>query len=298
MEDVEEMVEESSIEGEDEEEDDDDDDNGGQKRGAPLHDSIEVESEADMVSSSSGDAPTRHSELEASIVDDEEEEEAHGTSLDFEEEDDNSPIQERESKRRRVSISPAAESEANLSPTTSDHVVHPREGEEEEVTPIEEDPTEAPPTDIQQPTFRPAPRFKPIELGSAAEGLLPAAFSPQRRGAKYVAGGLAAEMQGWLSEVKGWEGVDQPAAAARLRVQEIRGGSRMYLVRGWLEEDGGGGGGQGNQRRFLLAGEGRLTGLGRRAEVGIGSLVAVGQPVWDIQMGDESWTVACDWSVL
>lgn len=142
---------------------------------------------------------------------------------------------------------------------------------------------------LTQPTFRAPPRFKQIELDTAADGI-PAAFSPQRRGAKYIAGGLASELQGWLSEVKGWEGVT-PASASSINVtvEEIRPGRRMYLVKGRT--------GMFEGKRLLLAGEGRLTGLGQRMPVRVGSLVEVGQPVWDIEMDGEVWTVACDWCV-
>jgi hypothetical protein len=143
---------------------------------------------------------------------------------------------------------------------------------------------------LQQPTFREPPRFKQVELDTAADGI-PAAFSPQRRGAKYIAGGLAAELQGWLSEVKGWEGVvPAPASSINVTVEEIRPGRRMSLVRGRA--------GMSEGRRFLLAGEGRLTGLGQRMHVSVGCVIEMGQPVWDIEMNGEVWTVACDWGVL
>ncbi|VUC19917.1 unnamed protein product [Clonostachys rosea] len=84
----------------------------------------------------------------------------------------------------------------------------------------------------QQPTFRAPPRFKPLEDEvSIAE--LPDFFSPRRRGQKYVPGGLAAGLQGWLSEVREGEGkhgtVESPF---RIRVDELRPGTAMNLVRG------------------------------------------------------------------
>ncbi|KAJ4157160.1 hypothetical protein NW754_008805 [Fusarium falciforme] len=124
----------------------------------------------------------------------------------------------------------------------------------------------------------------------------PRGLFPQRRGAKYVAGGLAAGLQGWLSEVKGWEGTVPSAAAAvsvvKVVVEEVRPGRRMYLVTGRAGDDG-----AALARRFLLAGEGRLTGLGQRAAVTVGNVVEVGQPVWDVELDGQVWTVACDWGV-
>ncbi|KAL7914854.1 hypothetical protein GGI35DRAFT_161565 [Trichoderma velutinum] len=57
---------------------------------------------------------------------------------------------------------------------------------------------------LQQPIFQQAPRFKPLDAETTFNGL-PAAFSPQRRGSRYISGGMAAQLQGWLSEVKGWD---------------------------------------------------------------------------------------------
>ncbi|OAQ74846.1 methionyl-tRNA formyltransferase [Purpureocillium lilacinum] len=167
----------------------------------------------------------------------------------------------------------------------------------------------------QQPVFRPAPRFKPLADADDAVGEgLPAAFSPQRRGARYVPGGLAAELQGWLSEVKGWESHDVQGAdssggsrgsrpSREFLVEEVRPGRRMYLVRARPRGIGGIGGGEdpaqettAPSRSIILAGDGKLTGLGRRAMVGVGSAVGVAGPVWDVDIKGETWTVACDWS--
>ncbi|SPJ75130.1 uncharacterized protein FTOL_04861 [Fusarium torulosum] len=208
-----------------------------------------------------------------------------------------SPIEEREAKRRRVSISPMLESspleeEDNYAPDGIQEEMHQRDR-----TPTQDStqsiqdaiPVQDESKALQQPTFRAPPRFKPVELDLTMEGL-PAAFSPQRRGAKYIAGGLAAELQGWLSEVKGWEGV-VPATTltTKVTVEEIRPGRRMYLVKCHTGNTQG--------KRYLLAGEGKLTGLGQRMPVSVGSIVEVGQPVWDVELDGEIWTVACDWGV-
>jgi hypothetical protein len=143
----------------------------------------------------------------------------------------------------------------------------------------------------QQPTFNAPPRFKPVEGEPETEGL-PIAFSPQRKGVKYVTNGLAAQLQGWLSEVKGWEGVESshPDPVLKATIDEVRPGRRMYLVLARLESAT-------ISRRFILAGEGRLTGLGQRAELGVGSVVVVAQPVWDVELEGETWIVACDWHI-
>ncbi|KAF4976785.1 hypothetical protein FZEAL_6591 [Fusarium zealandicum] len=265
----------------------------GTRNHGPLNDSIEVES--DDVEASQNDSLV--------ISDDE----ADSMGQEFIEREsseplphDSSPLEEREPKRRKVSISPLRESSPldghdppaneNLGGTNTREHTPSSQGSVESLQDIRSthDETKA----AQQPTFRAPPRFKPTEIGPTAEGL-PAAFSPQRRGTKYVAGGLAAELQGWLSEVKGHEGVVPHAApGVKVAIEEIRPGRRMYLVRGRTDPPRGT-----PARRFLLAGEGRLTGLGQRAAVGVGSVVEVGQPVWDVELDGEVWTVACDWGV-
>jgi hypothetical protein len=143
----------------------------------------------------------------------------------------------------------------------------------------------------RQPVFQQAPRFKALDAEDTLSGGLPAAFSPQRRGARYVSGGMASQLQGWLSEVRMWdESNDKAESVLRLHVERIRPGRRMYLVEGRVASEE-------TSKRWILAGEGRLTGLGRRAEVKEGSVVVVGQPVWDVEVEGGVWNVACEWSV-
>lgn len=159
----------------------------------------------------------------------------------------------------------------------------------------------------QQPVFRPPPRFKLPEVFDDEAmhmhmhmqgGVLPRASSPprrRRRGRAYPAGGLAAQLQSWLSEVRGWDG-DSRRPAARMLVGEVRPGPLMYLARGareGREGDGDGDGGKG----YILAGEGKVTGLGDRAVVRPGSVVVMEEPVWEVALLGESWTVVCNWSL-
>ncbi|ROT41214.1 hypothetical protein SODALDRAFT_114473 [Sodiomyces alkalinus F11] len=173
----------------------------------------------------------------------------------------------------------------------------------------------------QQPTFQPAPRFKvsEAETTARAEGL-PEAFSPQRRGTRYVPGGLAAGLQSWLAEVREWgDDVDGGWAvhtnmnmnmnmntntsantntntAVRVAVDEVRDGRRMYLVQGRRVTTGPR---DGVSMRLILAGEGKLTGLARRASVRVGSVLVISQPTWEVTLENQGrWTVACDWVVL
>lgn len=164
------------------------------------------------------------------------------------------------------------------------------------------------------PTFHKAPRFKIVSEDPASRPQhqypLPDAFSPQRHGAKYVPGGLAAELRDWLVEVKGG-GADRgdrdsatavvthnAAAMPVVEVDEVRPGLGMWLVKGRQRVRDGGGEGRFVDVRIILAGEGRSSGLARRSEVVGGCVVQISPPAWDIDLPDGSWSVACDWQVL
>lgn len=204
----------------------------------------------------------------------------------------------------------------------------------EGLRPVGEAPARAPPThqqqQQQQPTFHAAPRFKPADAAAAAEGAaphepLPDVFSPRRRGEKFVPGGLAAGLRGWLMDLEAATGTKRDGEwAARVFVERVRaGGGGMRLVHGRcmrsggdnVNDDGGSGGGrlEGEDddndnddnnapvrwTRLVLAGDGRLTGLARRNEVTVGAILGIAKPVWEVGLGREGrWVMACDWKVL
>ncbi|KAH0498297.1 hypothetical protein TgHK011_005553 [Trichoderma gracile] len=211
----------------------------------------------------------------------------------------------REAKRRKMSISPSpllgsphtgdAEEETTLGHLDDEADADSEDGasmmstnsnESSPIIPMRGN-SKAP----RQPVFQQAPRFKPLDAEDTLSGGLPAAFSPQRRGARYVSGGMASQLQGWLSEVRMWdESSDMAESVLRLHVEAVRPGRRMYLVEGRVASEE-------TSKRWILAGEGRLTGLGKRADVKEGSVVVVGQPVWDVDVDGGIWNVACEWSV-
>lgn len=229
---------------------------------------------------------------------------------------------ERPTKRRRMSVSPVLDAapeedeihdlmaldnvqiEFNDTNSDQDHptsVLEPRLDSEDTPSPV------GPST--RHPTFLSAPRFKTTEAPEADNKppSLPEAFSPQRRGAKYVSGGLAAEVRDWLVQVKGASEYDRPAGeSVRLVVDQVRhptyGG--IHLIAG-AEVEGGNEvaapqehteAGKEQPPRVLLAGDGRIPGLGRRTVVSPGVAVAMYQPMWDIALKDLGrFAVACDW---
>ncbi|KAI1177190.1 hypothetical protein F4777DRAFT_577245 [Nemania sp. FL0916] len=199
--------------------------------------------------------------------------------------------------------------------------------------------TEMQPPKSHQPAFQKAPRFKPAEAHNhpqhAAEPL-PDVFSPRRRGDKYVPGGLASELRDWLVDVEAGIGSTSSANfggatrsnaewVAKIRVDELMGADGkvrgMALVQGRqvLEQKRtittAGTTGDDDRRsnedqevvetlgthtvRIILAGPGRLTGLGVAGEVRPGVLLGIARPTWDVVLdGLGRWGVACDWVVL
>ncbi|KAK4147993.1 uncharacterized protein C8A04DRAFT_23784 [Dichotomopilus funicola] len=161
------------------------------------------------------------------------------------------------------------------------------------------------------PAFRAGPRFKPTEPPDKfpihPNAYLTAdIFSPQRRGARYLPGGLAAELRDWLVDVKGsadgkedvkatWSASGLSAGSTRavqVTVDAVSsGGVGMTLVTGRVQDDG-------RVIRIVLAGEGNLEGLeGNRGKVIPGAVVSIAPPAWDVHL-DGQWTVAYRWSVV
>ncbi|KAK7722295.1 hypothetical protein SLS64_000832 [Diaporthe eres] len=224
----------------------------------------------------------------------------------------------RPAKRRRVSLSP----EIDASPDTDQCDVPMEDDAQPEIssTPVfddriavqssfdQEGPTadpnppsprmadEQPP---RHPTFHSAPRFKAAEITAEVQQRpLPEAFSPQRRGAKYVAGGLAAEVRDWLVQVKGASEYDRPAGSSiDVVVDDAMSAPGMHVIAarqlGTTVED------ESIPGEVLLAGDGRVTGLRGRSAVRRGGVVSMSQPMWDITLDDlGQFAVACDWEAM
>ncbi|ROV96303.1 hypothetical protein VMCG_07649 [Cytospora schulzeri] len=213
-------------------------------------------------------------------------------------------------KRRRVSISPDVD--INSEPDVTDEFLEGTEQVEISGTPMSDerlldddqlstisqepkmDPEPQSPQSPEQqqqqtlrhPTFRNAPRFKAPEAATGAQQHpLPDAFSPQRRGAKYVPGGLAAEVRDWLVQVKGASEYDRPAGSSiGVNVDEVRSGVGMHIITsqrldGEAVDDG-------IPAKAILAGDGRTAGLGGKSIVKRGGVVSMSQPMWDITLDD------------
>ncbi|MCJ1287852.1 hypothetical protein MMC26_007204 [Xylographa opegraphella] len=141
------------------------------------------------------------------------------------------------------------------------------------------------------PTPLSLPRFIiPTPALTEPPAPLPEAFSPHRRGAKYLPSGLAATCRDWVlsasqlgTRMRKIESGDDGEAelAARVRVQEVRHGQGMVLVR------------SGKGERWMLIG-GHRTGAGLRE----GEVVGVKRPVWEVEVDGETWGVGVEWALL
>ncbi|KAF3760794.1 hypothetical protein M406DRAFT_334412 [Cryphonectria parasitica EP155] len=234
---------------------------------------------------------------------------------------------ERPPKRRRVSISPDLDSnpahdgdslvfsvisdelmalddgltEVAHTPSADEHEKSPSQPPTDQEHPMTDSEPASPsePAARHPPNFRAAPRFRATDAATettADRPPLPDAFSPQRRGAKYVPGGLAAEVRDWLVQVKGASEYDRPAGASvQMKVDEVRDGSGMWIV-GAHEVEKSSARDDGNSAKVILAGDGRISALGRRNFVRTGGMVSMYQPMWDINLSHLGhFAVVCDW---
>ena len=143
----------------------------------------------------------------------------------------------------------------------------------------------------QRPPFlRPAPA--PQEPSEP----LPEAFSPHRRGTKFVPGGMASTLQQWVIEA------GQAAVQSRKAHVHLRGDDFVTKVR--LEEVVGEGpytakarGRNGQQVNLLLAHSIASAGSNVR-ELSVGNVIGVRAPSWDVEIDGRNWTVGVDWSLV
>jgi hypothetical protein len=184
-----------------------------------------------------------------------------------------------------------------------------------------------PTSDAEQASnFHRPPRFLPAESAGQGPGdPLPEAFSPRRRGRKYLADGLAAKVRGWIFDLEAREGVvEREAWKVRFVVDEVSGhvggvllvGGRRVRDDGMEDEKEDGKEDveieereeQANSDeptnldrpdiRMVLSGEGIISGIGRGNTVKVGSTVGVRGVMWDVDIQRERWSVGVEWKVL
>jgi hypothetical protein len=144
------------------------------------------------------------------------------------------------------------------------------------------------PDDSNAPVTRPTflkPATAPLETSEP----LPEAFSPHRRGQKFLTGGMAAEVRQWIVDATQVAHVRKAGGdVLRVRVMESRGCARdgVVLVRASV---------QGKEVKLMLPGAGKGK---SNASLAVGEIVAVKAPTWDVVVDGVTWVVAADWRVL
>jgi hypothetical protein len=164
-----------------------------------------------------------------------------------------------------------------------------------------------------QHAFRKPPVFRPPSPSATQNqnDPLPEQFSPHGKGKKYIPGGLAAELQGWLFNIESTSHTSTKSKndewPIRIIVDEISGDQRngitMISGRQIHSMDTSDGGSRGmaatiGEVQVILAGEGQVTGLQKGDKVALRCVVGIKGPVWEVVLEDGKWGVGCDWKVL
>ena len=208
-------------------------------------------------------------------------------------------------KRQRISISPEIENE-RLHPVPDRYQLSPGESNGDD-TPSDSDADEklGAQADDQstvrwhqaegsraQPVFSRPPKFQANEASvrSAASG--PDLFSPRGGSAKYLAGGLATEVQGWLSAVKTGEST---TVTLQVRVDKATRNEAMLVLDGSCSTAMGPGAVGPSPLKVILPNPELSRAESNR--VGSGCDLRLEHPSWDIGLGTEDvWVVASEWS--
>jgi hypothetical protein len=170
------------------------------------------------------------------------------------------------------------------------------------------------PATTQTAAFVKPPRFRPPddqEHQQRPSEPLPDAFSPQRRGQKFLTGGLAAEVISWVMNL---ESITPAASSAQskedawvveLIVDEVRGGpgAGMTLISGrqiHVARSGQEGEMVSTLRvvKIILAGSGTNEGFQKTIKVDVRKKIRIKSPVWEVVIEGEKWGVAVSWEVL
>jgi hypothetical protein len=153
----------------------------------------------------------------------------------------------------------------------------------------------APPTPFSDEahlhSLRPAFLKPPAPPPDTSEPL-PEAFSPHRRGQKFVPGGMAAEVRQWIVDATQSNSHSHTRRTdgdvSRVRVVESRGNANdgVILVKVMLE---------GNEAQLILPSAGK----NKMAATFIpGDFLGIKAPNWEVDLDGGTWVVAPDWRVL
>jgi hypothetical protein len=144
-------------------------------------------------------------------------------------------------------------------------------------------------------THRPAfirPSVQPQEPSEP----LSDAFSPHRRGPRFVPGGMAATLQQWVLETgqaaiqsrKGKGYLRGEDYVMRVKVDQVR-GDGPFTLHAKLSS--------GDLVSILLVG-GNRAGSGRLNEIHPSSVIGIRAPTWEVEFSGRMYTVGVDWRTL
>jgi len=143
------------------------------------------------------------------------------------------------------------------------------------------------PDEASAARIRPAFRLPPQETATISQPL-PDAFSPYRRGQRFIPGGMATEAQQWVIETA--QSFNQQRNAASENVTHVsvveasnNTGDGMILVKGESDH---------RLLNLLLVPYGMNI---ASPDVNQGDILAIRAPTWQIKLVDEIWVVAADW---
>jgi len=146
------------------------------------------------------------------------------------------------------------------------------------------------------------PHFiKPTSVPVDSAEPLPEAFSPHRRGQKFVPGGLASEVRQWVFDTAQTNTIThahtrRPAGSAgggniwHVHVSESKGcvEDGIVLVRGSVE---------GREIKLILPSVVKKTDAGGK-DVGVGVVIGLRDLTWEVEIKGEIWVVAVDWRIM
>lgn len=155
--------------------------------------------------------------------------------------------------------------------------------------------------DTNTSPFAKPPRFRPQDPDVTRNiEPLPDAFSPHRRGQKYLPGGLASEVRDWLVNLESTASTRDRRTewAVRIVVDEVKSDGGMVMVRGRqihdVEDEAVD---KSVSIKLILAGEGMMEGLNRSVVV-VGGIIGIKGPMWEIFVKGERWGVGVEWKAL
>lgn len=159
-------------------------------------------------------------------------------------------------------------------------------------------------TNEQQPTGR-RPAFRmpqQHQLDSGSREPLPDTFSPHRRGQKFVPGGMAGVVRGWVMDVgssagqgRTGKGPGRPRGdsefVVHVRVGDVTVADGLTLLRGLSADRSD----LLQEKRLVLAGKARGGNVERvRRE----DMVRVRAPSWDVEVKGRTWSIGVDWGTF